>query len=508
MSVEAVEFSGQSNWTGHFRSWDWRSILIVASAVLAAVIFAGGFDFSDAGSALVLCYLLPFVVLFKDWLSGGRPKLAAGLLGCAFIAMLAIAMDPVWFNLLVAWIMLVLAGLALRASAALDLARLVRNALVQIPGAPVLMAISSVGSALRLSRASKRLPLPKMSSVLVPAVAMCVFLALLTIANPVIEATLLQVLSFDFSWLDGFFGTVITPANIFIFMMASIMLWPVLKSLARQTGKSDATGHMVPGWHVLYFAPSTVALTLALLNGLFVWQNILDAQYVWLLGELPADTTHAIYVHRGAYALIVTALLAAAFIVLALRKDSATAASPVVRWLVYIWIVQNFALVASSAQRTLSYVGEYGWTEWRVSGLLWMGLVCFGLASVIWRVWKNKSSIWLVNVNLLASGLLLTAITFFDIQGFAADRNIDRSIADPSFQLDFEYLHALGPDAIPALRRLRDVTALPVTTSPQADGENRLLQTRIALILRPLENHVLYQQDDWRRWVLRNAFLQ
>jgi Domain of unknown function (DUF4173) len=508
MSVEAVEFSKQSNWAGHVRSWDWRSILIVASAALAAVIFAGGFDFSDAGSALVLCYLLPFVVLIKDWLSVGRPKLAAGLLSCAFITMVAISMDPVWFNLLVAWIMLVMAGLALRADAALDLARLVRNALVQIPGAPVLMAITGISSAMRLSRASKRLPLPKTASLLVPAVATAIFLGLLTIANPVIEATLLQVLNFDVSWLDVFFRTVITPANIFIFVMASIMLWPVLKSLARQVGKGVPTGQAMPAWHVLYFAPSTVAVTLAMLNGLFAWQNILDAQYVWFLGELPADTTHANYVHRGAYALIVTALLAAAFIVLALRKDSATTASPVVRWLVYGWIVQNVALVASSAQRTLSYVDDYGWTEWRVSGLLWMSLVCFGLASVIWRVWKNKSSIWLVNVNLLASGLLLTAITLFDIQGFAAGRNVDRTIADPSFQLDFAHLHALGPDAIPALRRLRDVTALPVTTSPQADGENRLLQTRIALILRPLENHVLYQQSDWRRWVLRNVFLQ
>jgi Domain of unknown function (DUF4173) len=508
MSVAASEASKQSDWTGGFRAWDWRFLALVASAVFAAIIFEGVPDAGDAGSALAACYAFPFAVLCRDWLTKDQPRLAGGLLLCALMSMIALLIDPVWFNLVVAWIALVLAGLALRARVTCDAAMLASNAFVQFLLVPFAMISHAACQATGLSRVAKHLPLPKLSHVIVPLTISTVFLVLLAFANPVIEATLYRVILLDFDWIFRRMGEVISLRSIIVFSLTSVMLWPVLQTLDWFVGGQANANVEAPRWHAVYFSPSTVALTLVVLNLMFAWQNSLDVHYVWLLGQLPDTATHAEYVHRGAYTLIVTALLAAAFVLVALRQGSDTASTPLVRKLVYLWIVQNLLLVASSAQRTFSYIVEFGWTEWRISGLIWMGLVFFALVVVILRVWKDLSSRWLINVNLFATGTLLTAMTLVDVQGFAAERNVDKALSDAAYQLDYNYLYAMGPDSLPALRRFRDATRDMFLSSPQVDLGLHMKRSRIDLEVGRLEGHVHWRQRKWQSWTLRHVFLQ
>ena len=56
-------------------------------------------------------------------------------------------------------------------------------------------------------------------------------------------------------------------------------------------------------------------------NALFAVQTVLDLAYLWGGVRLPDGMTYADYAHRGAYPLIATALLAAAFVLAAMRKD-------------------------------------------------------------------------------------------------------------------------------------------------------------------------------------------
>jgi hypothetical protein len=53
-----------------------------------------------------------------------------------------------------------------------------------------------------------------------------------------------------------------------------------------------------------------VRLSLIAFNALFALQNGMDLAWLWGLMPLPAGITLADYAHRGAYPLIVTALLA------------------------------------------------------------------------------------------------------------------------------------------------------------------------------------------------------
>jgi hypothetical protein len=66
------------------------------------------------------------------------------------------------------------------------------------------------------------------------------------------------------------------------------------------------------------FNDAAVLRSLVLFNVLFAMQTGMDFNYLWRGAALPDGMTYASYAHRGAYPLIVTALLAA-FVIVAMR---------------------------------------------------------------------------------------------------------------------------------------------------------------------------------------------
>ena len=68
--------------------------------------------------------------------------------------------------------------------------------------------------------------------------------------------------------------------------------------------------------------------SLILFNALFALQTGLDLAYLWGGANLPDGMSHAEYAHRGAYPLIATALLAAGFVLIAMRPEWAGASIP------------------------------------------------------------------------------------------------------------------------------------------------------------------------------------
>jgi hypothetical protein len=476
-------------------------IYLLACGLWAAVVCKLGWP----GSAVAVSYVLPLLLVIRD-LKSSQPSLQVKFsIFCSGLAVIGLAISPGWFNMVVAWGLLLGTTLLMQSDDKLDALSAAWSAAIRTITSPfeVIKALPLLAK-LR-GPAFSSMPKVKLASVALPILAGLVFLALLTIANPVIEAILKEI---DLVWLWKFFLSLISPWAIFVFFCATVLLWPMLQStrlLQRITlGEEGET----PAWYQTFFKPSAVITTLVLLNIMFIFQNILDVKYVWLTGELPVGMTQTEYVRRGAYSLIVTALLAAAFVVFALRKDTSTANNKTVRILVYLWIAQNIALVASSAQRTMTYIQDTGWTELRVSALLWMGLVCFGLATVIWRVGKNYSTVWLINANIGAAVLLLAGCSVADIKGFVAERNVDKAIAEPDFALDFKYLERLKPAAKSALQRYEH--HLDELERASIDAERRLqVSGKRASMRWSLSNNEIafkVQQSDWRTWSLRYAF--
>jgi hypothetical protein len=277
-------------------------------------------------------------------------------------------------------------------------------------------------------------------------------------------------------------------------------MWPGVLAIAAGPVMETA-----PRWHARYLSPGSVLVTLLLLNAMLGLQNLLDLVFMWSGEALPDGMTYAEYAHRGAYPLIVTALLAGALVIVALWPGTATAANRAIRWLVYVWIAQNVFLVASTIDRTLVYVDVYGMTELRLAALIWMGLVAWGLILIAAKIARHRSNQWLINANVTSAAALLVASSFLDHKAFVADWNVDTAIARLGTFATFDrhYLHGLGVPALPAARRLEQAIA---RKPPGSIGSNWLfLLPAIRTDIADLDIRLEQQQSDWRRWNLRHS---
>jgi hypothetical protein len=295
----------------------------------------------------------------------------------------------------------------------------------------------------RLGSGQIRAILPQLA---LPAAGSAVILGLFAMANPVIETWLNEALSLS---PDGKLIARLLMGGIW-FTLAWSLLRPRLPRHLIDT--FDGSGDLP----LAGVSPGSVRLSLIAFNMLFALQNAMDLAWLWGLAPLPDGMTLAEYAHRGAYPLIVTALLAAGFVLVALRPGSQTAAMPAVRRLVVLWVAQNVLLVGNAALRTLDYIAAYSLTSLRIAALLWMGLVALGLMLVLWRLMRSKSAGWLINTNAAAALVVLGGCSFVDLDAVAARYNIAaaRELGGSGAPLDICYLQAAGPSAMVALADL------------------------------------------------------
>jgi hypothetical protein len=242
------------------------------------------------------------------------------------------------------------------------------------------------------------------------------------------------------------------------------------------------------------FGTDAILRSLILFNLLFAMQTALDLVYLWGNARLPDGISYGDYAHRGAYPLIVTALLAAGFVLAAMRPQGPAEKSAVIRPLVYLWVGQNVMLVVSSMLRLYRYMEIYLLTGWRIAALAWMLLVAIGLLLIVARIILKQSNGWLVRMNLISLAATLYLCGLINFDAMIADYNITHSkeSSGKGVNLDINYLYSLGPQALPALDR---ALLLPGTSYPVC-GRNRLLGIQAA------------DMTSWRSWGFRSWRLQ
>jgi hypothetical protein len=291
----------------------------------------------------------------------------------------------------------------------------------------------------RLSHSRSRATGPTARSIAsmlaLPLAGTAIFTTLFANANPVI-ANIIGQIELPSIW------------KIAEWTIVTMCVWPMLRPRRLVT----ALVAKMPSAEITLPDPSlpSVVIALILFNALFGIENGLDIAFLWSGAPLPTGMSMTEYVHRGAYPLIVTALLAGFFVVTMLRSGSATAANPLARRLVALWVAQNVFLVASSALRTIEYIDFYMLTTWRIAALAWMALVAFGLILICWRMWFGRSARWLINSNALAAALVLTPCCFIDLDAVAATWNVRhaREVGGTGAPIDLCYLGQLGPAAL------------------------------------------------------------
>lgn len=288
-----------------------------------------------------------------------------------------------------------------------------------------------------------------------PLVLGTVFLALFVAANPLIEDWFARLnLSSQMQSISPgrivFWIVALSLAWPFIFMRNRIKLQEYVPAELRMT--FDEAPKASPG---LLFSEGAIWRSLIVFNALFAVQTGLDVAYLWGGVKLPDGMTYAHYAHRGAYPLVVTALLAAAFVVIATRPGSHGESSSLIRPLVYLWIAQNVLLVISSILRLDLYVATYSLTYLRVAAFIWMLLVAAGLVLLVVRLALGRSTGWLIVGNLATLTFALYVCCFINFPLLVANYNVDhsRDMGGPGVKLDVWYLAGLGPHVIPAFDR-------------------------------------------------------
>ncbi len=313
-----------------------------------------------------------------------------------------------------------------------------------------------------------------------PAALFMAFALLFVLANPLLDRWMVALAH----WQPGL---EFDASRVMFWGGAVLVFWPFLRLAAIRTSLTaplnDLTVMQVQGaaeWQLpgAYVNARSVLRALVLCNALFALQGGLDLAYLWGGVALPKGLTYAAYAHRGAYPLIVTALLAGAF---ALVAQPFLGGRPVLRGLLYLWLAQNLLLVVSSILRLDLYVGAYGLTRLRFAAFVWMGLVAAGIVLMAVQLLARHSTGWLwLRAGVMAL-VTLYACTFVNVAGVVAGHNLAR----PQLAQDHGYLCRLGDGALPAIRAW--------------EGENRRQICPYRQIAAP---------QDWREWGFRNARLR
>jgi hypothetical protein len=330
---------------------------------------------------------------------------------------------------------------------------------------------------------------------LVPIGLGIVFVILFASANPLIEQWILRLdPSNAAAHLDGW--------RMAFWAIAACLVWPFVhvrwrdrkpKPSAATEPAADASAASPAG--PAFLGEATILRSLLLFNLLFAVQTVLDLVYLWGDRTLPSGVTYADYAHRGAYPLILTALLAAAFVLVAMRPGGPGERSRTIRPLVYLFVAQNLALVISSIQRLRLYTEIYLLTTWRVAAFIWMLLVAIGLVLITARIVLARSNGWLVRTNLigLVATLYVCSLTNFD--AIIADYNVahSREAGGKGVEIDLCYLYRLGPQALPAIDRALGMKALLPRV---VEGRDNLAQQQ------------RQNMASWRSWGFRGYRLQ
>jgi hypothetical protein len=328
---------------------------------------------------------------------------------------------------------------------------------------------------------------------IVPLVIFAIFLTLFSQANPLIEQQLLRIdlrtlLDVLISWRAAFWLAVLCA------------IWPLMHRRARRKAislpsQTDSDSAEPQDMDYL-FGAAAMLRSLILFNLLFALQSALDLAYLWGGAALPGGMSHAEYAHRGAYPLIVTALLAAGFALVAMRPNGPAETSRWIRPLVLAWIGQNILLVISSIFRLDLYIAAFSLTYLRLAAFIWMALVAIGLVLILVQIELGKPNSWLLSANAISLALVLYGCCFLNAPWLVAHYNVEHSleVSGNGPSLDLDYLVSLGsPQIVPPIEaRLSKLPRLQPGNFKPCSPAHRIMEYRD-----------FPKSENWRAWGFR-----
>ncbi|GAB4280878.1 MAG: hypothetical protein Kow0068_05250 [Marinilabiliales bacterium] len=256
---------------------------------------------------------------------------------------------------------------------------------------------------------------------ILPILIFVVFIIIYKVANPKFSiyvndfwiniTEILEKIFINFTWGQFFF----------ILFGATISIWFIYKSNAGKIFKNDKSNnlerqHVKSRNYKGRFKKITALkreyiqgiILLSLLNALILIVNIIDISWIWFDFELIEGMDLKQLVHEGTYLLIIAILLSVVISLYFFRgninfyKNNKT-----LKYLTYTWLAQNFVMVISVAIRNMHYIHYFGLAYKRIGVMIFLLLTCIGLITVIYKIWKKKTGVFLFRINAFAVYLIM-----------------------------------------------------------------------------------------------------
>ncbi|NII81932.1 MULTISPECIES: DUF4173 domain-containing protein [unclassified Pedobacter] len=242
-------------------------------------------------------------------------------------------------------------------------------------------------------------------------------------------------------------------------------------------------------------------ISFAALNLLLLMLNAIDITTLWF-GYKPSGNFSG-ELHQGTNSLIFSIVMAMAVILYYFRGNlNFYHKSKTLRVLAYTWMVQNFILIISVFIRDGYYIEFHGLTHKRIGVLIFATLCIIGLATVYFKVAKQKTIFYLfkVNGNIWFALLLTSSIINWDVLIVKYNLNhVDAVSIDPY------YLTSLSEKTLPFLDQNRS----KIHPSTHNDSEIAKIDHPEEALMRKLDERIgyfkeRYEKSGWLSWNLQD----
>ncbi len=249
-------------------------------------------------------------------------------------------------------------------------------------------------------------------------------------------------------------------------------------------------------------------ISLAMLNLLLLFINVIDIKYVWFGFSYNANINLTKYVHEGAGMLIFSIVLAMLVLLFFFRGNlNFYKKNKWLRFGAYGWIFQNAVLVASVLLRDYYYIEHMGLAYKRIGVLVFLAMVLFGLITVFIKIHQRKTGYYLWKINGWFAVALLVIASCVHWDETIARYNLGHKNSIP---LDVKFLLTLSDKTLPILEQHKDVLGKATFT---VKGEGDYLYRSG---LTPLELFEMRKQDffteqkkySWLSWNRSDYFVK
>lgn len=415
-----------------------------------------------AGFALVFL-AAPVLLLFGSY----RPRVG---LSCGIVSLMLVLLagKMVWYGTP----LLVAAGFALLVAFAACL-----TGRVPYVTTIVLFASQTIGAGLEglvhYGR-STQVPVPRRRwlNVLLPVAALLLYGVIFVLANPNVVAFFSERAAILFENLRDWL-LIFSPLEVGFWIAVAWLAVGLLRpwvngSLFGTDAEQEPDEPDLPPVTSLFF--SAWRNTLVAVIGLFAVYLVFEFATLWFR-DFPEGFYYSGYAHEGAAWLTFALALATAMLSLIFRGE--VLRDPrlnKLRWLAWIWSIQNLVLALAVYNRLLIYVDFNGMTRMRTVAFFGVTAVVVGFLLVLWKIHYNRDFTWLVRRHLwtLAIAVYLYAMT--PVDALVTSYNVARILAgDPAPSVEIS-VHPISSEGVLLLR-------------PLVESNNEIIRDGIAAML-------------------------